>query len=217
MDTDHVPRLSAYDSDPCIEEILELCEPYIRSLALKKVPRNVCHRDTVDLDVDELVQITRIKLWQILLKQEVAYPVGYARRIIFSEVVNMVRRHDYCFPLQASEDGEIVEGRTSRGEREEQQNPAEIFDVEERQKDMLAEVVGVIANMSLRQQQASVCRLKEKVDNLTQLVDALRSRNIDSEVEYPEDSYERQKLQSSYTPAKRKLAQRLGVDLALYK
>ncbi len=169
------------------------------------------------MDVDELVQVTLIKLWQILLKQTVTYPTAYARRIIFHEVVNMVRRHNYCLPLQTSEDGEIVEGRTSRIEREEQQNPAEIFDVEVREQDTLAQVVDIIANMSLRQQQASICRLKERVDNLTQLVDALNSRNIESEVEYPENSYERQKLQSSYSPAKRKLAEKLGVDLALYK
>ena len=216
MDTNHLPRLSAFDSDPCIEEILEFCDPYIRRLALKKVPRNVCHRDTVDLDADEIAQRTRIKLWKMLQKQTVVSPKAYASRIVFHEVVNMVRSNDNCLPLQISDDGEIVqECLTGRGEAK--NNPEAILAELEIVDELIAVVADAIAEMRIHQQQAAICRLKEKMDDFPRLAAALKRRSIDSEVEYSKESAARQKLQASYPPAKRKLATRLGVDLALYK
>lgn len=216
MDTNHLPRFSAYDSDPCIEEILEFCDPYIRRLALKKVPRNVCRRDTLDLDVDELAQKIRIKLWEMLQKQAIVNPRAYTNYIAFHQAVNMVRNYDGCLSLQISEDGEIAKGCLV-GRREEINNPEVMLEGQEILDELITEVADTIAEMHLHQQQATICRLKEKMDDFSRLAAALKTRNIDSGVEYSKESVARQKLQSSYPPAKRKLATRLGVDLALYK
>jgi hypothetical protein len=218
MDTDHFPHLSAYDSDPCIEEILVWCDPYIRIYALKYVPRNVCHDDTIDLDVDEIAQITRIKLWHMLQSQTIANFQAYAKRISFNEGVNMVRGSHGCLSLQMNEDGELIQGDLI-GRKEQKNNPETLLEEQEGTDEMITIVADTIAGMRTcqRQQQAAICHLKEKWDDFPRLAAALKNRNVDIEVKYPENSYERQKLQSSYSPAKRKLAEKLGVDLALYK
>lgn len=218
MDTDHVPRLSAYDSDPCIEEILVWCDPYIRIYALKYVPRNVCHCDTIDLDIDEIAQITRIKLWHMLQTQTIENPKAYAKRISFNEGVNMVRGSDGSLPLQMSEDGELIQGcLVGRGEAK--NNPETLLEEQEETDELITIVADALSGMGKcqRQQQATISRLKEQWDDFPRLAAILKSRNIDSEVKYAEDGYERQKLQSCYSPAKRKLAEKLGVDLSLYK
>lgn len=218
MDTDHFPRVSVSDSDPCIEEILVWCDPYIRIYALKFVPRNACHNDTIDLDVDEIAQITRIKLWHMLQSQTIANLKAYAKRISFNEGVNMVRGSHGCLPLQMSEDGELIQGGLI-GCKEQKNNPEALLEEQERIDELITIVADMIAGMRTcqRQQQATICHLKEKWDDFPRLAAALKSRDIDSDVTYPEERNARQKLQSSYTPAKRKLAERLEVDLTLYK
>jgi hypothetical protein len=215
MDTNQFPRLSAYDSDPCIEEILELCDPYIRRLAFKKVPRNVCRRDILD-EADELAQKIRIKLWEMLQKQTIVNPKAYTNYIAFHQAVNMVRNYDGCLSLQISEDGEIAKGCLV-GQREEINNPETMLEGQETLDELITQVADAIAEMHTHQQQATICRLKEKMDDFPRLAVALQKRNVDSAVEYAKESVARQKLQSSYPPAKRKLATRLGVDLVLYK
>ena len=215
MDTNQFPRLSAYDSDPCIEEILELCDPYIRRLAFKKVPRNVCRRDILD-EADELAQKIRIKLWEMLQKQTIANPRAYTGYIAFHQAVNMVRDYDGCLSLQINEDGEIAKGCLV-GRREEINNPEAMLEEQEILDELITAMADTIAEMHLHQQRATICRLKEKMDDFSRLAAALQARNIDSTVEYSKESAARQKLQSSYPPAKRKLATRLGVDLARYK
>lgn len=83
--------------------------------------------------------------------------------------------------------------------------------------ELITAVADGIAGMHTHQQRAAICRLKEKMDDFSRLAAELARRNVDCGVEYPKESAARQKLQSSYPPAKRKLAIRLGVDLTVYK
>ena len=52
-----------------ISVTLEQLDGYIRMLALKYVPRQISSAETFDLDVAELAQKVRIKLWLALEKE----------------------------------------------------------------------------------------------------------------------------------------------------
>src|SRR5438876_10781810 len=82
-----------------VNEILEHYDSFIRMLARKNMPRSITSADVIDLDMDELVQITRLKLWLALEKQDIRNMNAYIRRIVYNEAVNMVRQHNPILPL----------------------------------------------------------------------------------------------------------------------
>src|SRR5437588_486708 len=79
------------------------------------------------------------------------------------------------------------------------------------------EMVDVVSELRPRQMHSTICTLKDRVDDLIQLVDALQEKGIESELQWPVIKADRQRLQASYSPAKRKVASFMGVDLSLYK
>src|SRR5438477_10539285 len=82
-----------FQNDRDVARVLEDFDGYIRSLAERKVPRAVALREMLDMDVDEIVQNTRIKLWQVLQRREIINLEAYVRCIVHTECVNMVRGH----------------------------------------------------------------------------------------------------------------------------
>src|SRR5436305_2965708 len=58
---------SAFDSDydaNQIDEILRQNDDYILALAVEEVPRHIASPDVLDLEIHELAQRSRIKLWR---------------------------------------------------------------------------------------------------------------------------------------------------------
>src|SRR5947209_980513 len=90
-----------------IERVLVDFDGYIRSLAQRKVPRAVVLRGMLDMEIDEIVQNTRIKLWQALQGREISNLEAYVRCIVHTECVNMVRGYRHTFPLPINEEGEL--------------------------------------------------------------------------------------------------------------
>ena len=89
-------------------EILEHVNKYIFSLAWRKIPRYMIHPEELDLEVDELAQQTRIKLWQALQKAHIASPMAYTGVIVFTESANMQRRYRPKHPLPNEDDGSLL-------------------------------------------------------------------------------------------------------------
>src|SRR5438105_13513213 len=90
---DHVPLgLGAYDSDTC-EKLLAEHDEHIQAEARKLVPLNLFSEDVLDLEIDELAQNIRIKLWASYLKRSVTHPRAYIRAIAHTTAVDMVRHH----------------------------------------------------------------------------------------------------------------------------
>lgn len=218
MDTYNSLGPSPFDDDPCVDEILAMCEPYIRSLAIRYVPRNVYRKDADDA-ADDLAENTLIKLWQALLYRTITNPRAYVRMILLHEVVNMVRSNHHDLPLELNEDGELMHESLLQTLRGEMSNPEVVLLEQETEEELLSKVVEAIREWSSspRQQQAVVCRLNERVDDVLQFKNALKHRDVDCDAVFPEDKKARQTLQSSYSPARGKLAIKLDIDLDLYK
>src|SRR5262249_41436148 len=94
---------SAYDSDPDIEEILVRLDPYIVALVEKMARRssNIARPEVLDLEIDEIVQRVRIKLWKALMVKLIEYPRAYIRTIVNNEFNDIPRRRKAPLPLPA--------------------------------------------------------------------------------------------------------------------
>ena len=211
---------SPYDSDSDVEEILKKYDFYIRSLARQAVLRSFpVHQDVLDLEIDEVAQSSRIKLWRQLQKQPITHLRAYIRCLVHNESVNLIRqvRPSLYQALPIDEDGEIQEGNLVVIPGAELGDPETILEEKEAVEELLSELVDVVSELRPRQMHSTICTLKDRVDDLFQFVDALKEKGIESELQWPFGTIERQRLQASYSPAKRKVASYIGVDLSLYK
>lgn len=65
-----------------IERILEDYNSYILTLARQAVIRSATRAEVLDMEIDEIAQMTRVKLWQTLQKTRVDNLKAYIRRIL---------------------------------------------------------------------------------------------------------------------------------------
>jgi DNA-directed RNA polymerase specialized sigma24 family protein len=202
---------SAFDSDPDVEEILKQHDTYIVDLARKKVPRNVVRPEMLRDEIDELAQRVRFKLWLTLRKKRINNLRAYIRSVVYTEVINMVRQYQAALPLPLDEDGELYQGNIIATPGEGMQDPAYEIEQEEAIDDYMTEAVEAVVKLPPRQQQAMICSLIDKIDDVLPLIDTLRNHAINiEEVNWPEESDELQRLQASLSIARKKLRKMKG-------
>lgn len=194
-------NLVAHGSDTDENEIsglLEQQDPYIRKLARE----TLCHEHRVD----DLVQLSRIKLWQAAKARRINNPKSYIRCIVKSAYVEMMRQQKFAAPLAMSEDGELLQGQAMVRLCEEMHDPLEVVECRERFRERLDMLVDAATALPLRQRRALICRLKDRVDDLNLLIEAFRERNLNIENEHwPADEADRHNLAASIAPANKKI------------
>lgn len=194
------------DGDFSTEELLEQHDPYIVALARKQVPRNITSPETLADDIDELAQNTRIRLWMSLQKGSIANPRAYIRSIVYTEAVNMVRRHKPAFQLPLDDYGELYQGRLLLSPGEGMQDPSVELEEEEMTTEFIQTTVDAVLKLPPRQQQAMICSLKDQLDNILTLVESFRDKQVDIEsMHWPEEKDEAQRLYASLSIAWKKL------------
>jgi RNA polymerase sigma factor (sigma-70 family) len=204
---------SPYDSDPGINQCVEKYFPLILALARMEAPNNIG-----PVDYEDVAQEAFIKLLLIVDKQPIKSPKAYIRRIVHTVVVDMVRKfksHQYQ-TVSVDGEGEIQEGCLIVTPSAELDNPETILEEKEAVDELMKELMEAIADFHPRQMHATVCTLRDRVDDLIQLVNALRENSIDSTLQWPQERPEKQRLQASYAPAKRKIAQGMNISLTEY-
>ncbi len=196
-------------SEVSLEEILEQFDGYIASLARKNIPLNIVDMQMIDLEVDDLIQNVRIKLWLALKKRPLKNIKAYIRCIVQTEVVDMIRRHKPTLPLPIDEDGELRQGRvvaTHMVYSEGMQDPLYEFEQEETFNDCVVRATKAVCELPTRQRYALLCSLKDKVAECLQLVAALKDRGHDIEkVSWPENKNDQQSLRVSLSISRKKL------------
>ena len=213
MMVSNLPGPSPYDNDSGIDEMLEYYE-YILAVTWRHVPSNIG-----PVDSEDVAQEAFMKLWIISQKQPIENPKAYIRRIVHTVLIDMIRKfkpHLYQ-ALPVDEDGEIQEGNLVAIPGAGLGDPETILEEKEAVEELMRELVEVVSELRPRQMHSTICTLKDRVDDLIQFIDALQENDIDSELDWPLEKAERQRLQASYSPAKRKLASNMAVDLSLYK
>jgi DNA-directed RNA polymerase specialized sigma24 family protein len=212
--------VSAYDSDPCVEELLEYFDPYIVAQVEVRAYRstNIAHPEVLDLEIDEIIQKVRIKFWRALLEKNIRSPRAYIRRMVHNEFIDVTRSHEPPLPLPVGEDGELYLGNVIVLPSEGMSDPACEIEQKEAADARMAEAATIVSRLPPRQQRATICSLKDRVDDLLHFVEALSRHEIDVEVEqWPAEKDDLQRLKASVSPARQKIAQFMDVDLAQYK
>lgn len=198
-----------YDDD--VEEFLENMFFYVCAAARREFPCGVGLYDT-----DDLVQEVLIKLWLITRKQAITSPKAYVRQVVRNEKIDLLRRDKPYTTLPVNEDGEICQGKVLLMGDEEYGSPEKMVVEKEALSERVSELRDVIAKLYPRQKLASLYRLKREAD-VPELEGMFGEDWVDAEEWLEVDEYERQLLNSSYSPVRRKLAKRMNVDLKQYK
>lgn len=189
-----------------VDEMLERCDSFIQTLARKKIPRTITSAEVIDLDIDELAQITRFNLWLALRKQDIRNTNAYIRRIVYNESINMIRQHKPVESLITDDDGELSLTHRIVASSQEIQNPAERIEHEEMLSSYRRRLIQIVLELPPQQQRAMICELKDQIADILPLVDMFRPYGIDIEsIHWPETKKELQRMRSSLSVARRKL------------
>ena len=209
MSMPNLPGPSAFDSDYEaieIDEILRQNDGYILALAREQVARRLVSLEVLDLEIDELAQRSRIKLWKTLQKRQISNVKAYLRCIVRSESIDMIRCHKPHFPLPVDEDGELFQGNALVSPGEGMQDP--LYELE--QREMAAEYITRVAE-ALRafptcQQRVMICSLKERLDDVPLLTKAFKKCDIHIEcMRWPAKKKEKKNLKASISITRKKL------------
>jgi len=201
--------MSTGGSDERSEHINETLEQY-DAFIVAQVRERVCQDPALmravmrDLEIDDLAQLVRIKFWHALQEKEITYPKAYIRRIVNSEIVDMMRR--LKLPLVAlpeDEEGEIYCGKVLVSPSEGMADPAEVVEQQEAETCRMREVAEAVVKLPERQQHAMICTLGERVDNLLLLADSFEQCGCDMRRwEWPQMKREKVLLQASLSYAR---------------
>ncbi len=197
-----------------------ICEVILRRLdgyIVSQVHRLGCyysrdiHPAVLDLELDEVIQRVRIKLWQALEKRDIRYPYAYVKLIIQSEFIDMTRRQKPSLSLSIDE--ELTHAEVEIAARH-MADPAETVAQRMDASTCLKEMIQAVLALPPRQQYAMICSLKERVDDLRQLIEAFKAYKMDIQaIQWPAGKAEKQLLHASLVPAKKTLAKSLGRTL----
>jgi DNA-directed RNA polymerase specialized sigma24 family protein len=197
---------NVFHGDLDIEKVLEDFDGYVRSLAGRKFPRSVVRGEMLDMEVDEIVQNTRIKLWQALQRREIINIEAYVRCIVHTECVNMVRGRKPLFPLPINEEGELYQGKVLVEPGQGMQDPAYEFEYQEAFADWMMEVVDEVLALPQQQRHAMLSILIDWSSDVLPLAKVLIERGVDIEALYwPREKEELHKLKVSRSIARGKL------------
>lgn len=211
MQTLSVSSTLAQNYLPDANEFLEEQDSYIRSLARKYIAyrRKTIHPDALDMEMDDLAQQTRIKVWLAWCKQPLTNPRAYINRVSHNESVTMIRRDKPAGTLPVDDDGELYQGEMVL-DSSLAQDPSEVVEQEETLKGYIVEVVKAVAAMPRCQQRAMLCLLKERIDDSLTLINACRAHNIDIEnIDWPTKKSELQSAKSLISASRKQMRDRL--------
>jgi DNA-directed RNA polymerase specialized sigma24 family protein len=196
------PRIQNSD----INDILQRYDGFIRMLARKNIPHSITLVDTIDLDIDDLAQTIRLKLWLALQKHEVHNIPAYIKGIVHNEVIDMVRQHKPVEPLITNDEGELYQPQTMIASGQRVQDPSEEIEQEEMLKSYASKLTEHVPKLPPQQQRAMICALKDQVADLLPLVDLFLPYGIDVEsLHWPEQKNELQSIRSSLSVVHNKM------------
>jgi DNA-directed RNA polymerase specialized sigma24 family protein len=184
---------------------LEEYDVYIQALVQTQFPFAIFAADVVDLEIDEMVQLIRIKLWVVLQNSSISYPKPYIRQTVRTMTIDQTRKRGHV-SLPVNDDGELNGGIPLITPSKGMCDPAYEIDSQEVDPDMLRCVATAVEKLPHQQQYALICRLKDRIDDALVLIDSLQNLKVDPEtVCWPEDEDEKKCLKVSLSVARKKL------------
>lgn len=188
-----------------LNELLERYNPYIIAYVKEQVSHypKIARPAVLDLEVDELCQLVRIKFWHALEEKEIEYPKAYIKRIVYSEIIDMMRRLHPVQPLSEDQEGEIYRGKVLVTPGEEMSDPADVIEHYEEATTRIEDVVEAVMKLSQRQRHVMICFLRDHADNLPLLMNAFKKRKADIALwQWPREKEKKQLLLASLSYAR---------------
>jgi DNA-directed RNA polymerase specialized sigma24 family protein len=208
----NMPITSQKETGESSEEILKRFDWYI-TVQTKRIVRlypALAHQAVVDLEIDELMQRVRIKLWRTLEKRTILYPHNYIKRMIRNELIDMQRQKKPTLPLPTDEEEQWQFSETTGITLADTHDPADEVEQRMESSSLLEKTVPLVLRLPPRQRLAMMCSLKDRVDDLVQLVDSFKAHQTDIEkLSWPAEHYDRRVLQASLVVARRALAKQI--------
>jgi DNA-directed RNA polymerase specialized sigma24 family protein len=202
-------ELLRYEENMHIEEVLMQYDGFITAVVREHIGLDptLVRAAVRDLEIDELVQLVRIKLWHALERKEITYPKAYIRRIVYSEIVDMMRRQKRPVQqLPEDEEGEIYSGKLLVSTSEGMADPAEVVEQREEVRGRMKEVIGVVLQLPMRQRHAMICTLQDRIDDPRLLMDAFKQNKCEMQQwQWPQMRKEKILLQASLSYARHTL------------
>ena len=203
------PNSSWASLDPSsmdINDLLLQIEPFLFSSARKYVSYTTVPRSVLDMEIDEIVQNTRVKLWLNLHKGRIKHLKSYAERIVYNECINLVRRYKRTTSLTLNEDGAFHAGTLLMNSSQEALDPANDFEWREAIIDSAKQAAQRVLALPPRQQQAMLCALKDHIADILPLVDILIKHGLDIETaNWSDQKDELNRLRASLCIARKRL------------
>lgn len=189
-----------------VNNVLEKLNTYIIMVADRKVSYYISSQER-DVEIGEIVQQSRIKLWRALQKGHVVNPPAYASTIVSTQAIDMQRRRKPLLSLDAEDDAALFSDNGAH-------DPQQIFEQEESLTICQSRIVQAVQKLPPRQMQAFICSLHDRPDVTFPLLLALEREGIDvTSTRWPIDKAERQRLRASLSVARNKLRQLLGSEV----
>ena len=184
------------------ETMLEDIDGYIVTQVKKFVRwHQVARYEEMDgLEVDELTQRVRIKFWRMLEKGQIFHPHSYARRIVHSEFIDMIRQRKLIVSLPDDEEEGTYAVKS-------QADPADEIIQRMEAYSLLRDLVRMVRELPPRQQMAMICLLWDQVDDLEQLQALFAIYGLDRKMtKWPLEQTERRAVLASLSVARQKMA-----------
>ena len=219
MSTGKQCETSAPKGKLALEEILERYDPYISALVKERVSQNpkIARPAVLDLEIDELIQLVRIKFWHAQEEKEIIYPKAYIKRIVNSEFIDMVRRLRPLQPLPEDQEGEIYRGKVLVTPGEEMFDPADVMEQREQVTGRIEEIVAAVLKLSQRQRHVMICSLRDHADDLARLTNAFKKRQTDIGLwQWPREKEKKQLLLASLSYARHNMTRSMSDGSTLH-
>src|SRR6266700_3079019 len=102
-----VTQTPSFEQEPMsIEEFLSAYDASIQQHVKRQFPRSRVPAEVLDLEMDELIQQARVKLWKALQKRKIVHGRLYIRKVVRNLIVDMLRRPKRTVPLSFDDDEE---------------------------------------------------------------------------------------------------------------
>jgi RNA polymerase sigma factor (sigma-70 family) len=167
--------------------ILEQYGEYIEALVRQYMSELHHSAESIELEIEDLVQEVIIKFWQALNERAIASPKAYIRAIVHNKIIDILRssKPQLLLSFAGGEQPELP--------------------------DLIDEIVERILALPPRQQRAMICYLQERLDDDSLLAEAFLRFGVDiRSIRCPEEESERQLLRSSLAGARRRLRLKLS-------
>ncbi|GAC1666636.1 MAG: hypothetical protein PVS3B1_02930 [Ktedonobacteraceae bacterium] len=194
------------DSSTEYDEKLKQANPYILDVVRRKIPRAIVSRDVLDLEIDEIAQRTSIKLWQAMQREQILNVRSYINRVVYTEVIDFIRRYKPVSPLPLDEDGELYPGQILTTLSHATPDPAEEFEQAQEYYGLIMWLAQNVRILPPKQRQAMICALKDYSMDNTLLIEVFMLYDLDiANTHWPLEMHTLQSLRASLSIARKKL------------